>query len=586
MVETYHAKKRRGTAGIYGRGTRQVEPKPYWPGLEIDEQDRMKAGFSSSNVGINTNAEAAESKAKPVVKEDGQKDNDPTGEGKTMNGSASPPTKDSNDTKTKISTGDISNFRSRKRRRKLPANENDSSRNVLSQTPKNSSTIGEEQEGGSSNNAKSSIETARNGAKPMDRPPQDSIMENAVIQNTISVPTPSTKNQATAEAAAATKNNTPTPHRKMIQSTNKTDDQSSLSSSDTRPTGATPRALVKFLVQKKLPILDKVVSDIRDVLFGMVSRSPALLHKHLAEAATTSSQSSRVSIVDNGEINNICNSANSQEGINYTGTLESGRKLPPQVDSMSNFQDICKRQEKLLDRICEMELAAEKRDERSKQIQEQNQTLQQQKDQRQYQQEESSPAKPQRDYYEILEDANAGLKWKLEKANSSIETYRLELEERDKSIQGLKESKRLVQSMFQSSVNEQFRVIETHINSLNVERAENEKLRKRILLLTNESLRSAETEPNNSASSFGVETVANDAAVFSGGKAPESALTNKKNLAYSHRVRHRQKNGHQQNLLCSLQSTNSLSRSAPDRDGLKVPTPTSPAYNPRTRHVT
>eukprot|EP00533_Pseudo-nitzschia_delicatissima_P009791 CAMPEP_0116081482 /NCGR_PEP_ID=MMETSP0327-20121206/2219_1 /TAXON_ID=44447 /ORGANISM="Pseudo-nitzschia delicatissima, Strain B596" /LENGTH=584 /DNA_ID=CAMNT_0003572217 /DNA_START=89 /DNA_END=1843 /DNA_ORIENTATION=- len=582
MVEFHQPKKRRGIAGISGRSTRAVEAKPYWPGLEIDEDDRNTASPGSNKDVDNRNEESVEPTIESPANEDKEKDDKrivSIGKGE---GSSTANSNGEEKGSKRRSTGDISIFRSRKRKRKLNVNDN------LARIPKSNGLTGEEQDV-RSNPAKappqSTVTTLKDSTNHAKAPPDIPTMTtvdttNEVIkkcaqpvdkaselQSTVTTPKDSTNQIAAAKATDDNKKgNTISPGNPP---SNKTGDQSSVSSSDTKSVGtATPRTLVNFLVKKKIPILDKVVSDIRDVLFGMVSRSPALLQKHLAEA----SQSSFTSTGDAG--------LGTQAGNDH---MESGRKQPPQQDNISKFEEICKRQEKLLDRIVEMELAAAKREEEfRKQIQEQKEALQQQNDQRQSQQDKDLTANLllQKEY-RILEKANASLKMKLERRNRSIEAYRLELHEKDSIIEGLEESKLLMKHSFQSRVEEQFGIIEKHTNSLKIERKESEKLRNRILVLeiekSNQGVEAAEADNLTP----GVETVDSTVVLAEG---PSSAPTSRKeHQAYSQRTRHRHANGQQ---VDSLQSTNGSSRKLMDKAGITYPSsPTSPAFSSRIRRT-
>mmetsp|Transcript_19332 Transcript_19332/g.48138 ORF Transcript_19332/g.48138 Transcript_19332/m.48138 type:complete len:613 (-) Transcript_19332:35-1873(-) len=610
MVEFHQPKKRRGIAGISGRSTRAVEAKPYWPGLEIDEDDRNTASPGSNKDVDNRNEKSVEPTIESPANEDKEKDDKrivSIGKGE---GSSTANSNGEEKGSKRRSTGDISIFRSRKRKRKLNVNDN------LARIPKSNGLTGEEQDV-RSNPAKappdiptmttvdtpdeitkkrvlpveiaselqSTVTTLKDSTNHAKAPPDIPTMTtvdttNEVIkkcaqpvdkaselQSTVTTPKDSTNQIAAAKATDDNKKgNTISPGNPP---SNKTGDQSSVSSSDTKSVGtATPRTLVNFLVKKKIPILDKVVSDIRDVLFGMVSRSPALLQKHLAEA----SQSSFTSTGDAG--------LGTQAGNNH---MESGRKQPPQQDNISKFEEICKRQEKLLDRIVEMELAAAKREEEfRKQIQEQKEALQQQNDQRQSQQDKDLTANLllQKEY-RILEKANASLKMKLERRNRSIEAYRLELHEKDSIIEGLEESKLLMKHSFQSRVEEQFGIIEKHTNSLKIERKESEKLRNRILVLeiekSNQGVEAAEADNLTP----GVETVDSTVVLAEG---PSSAPTSRKeHQAYSQRTRHRHANGQQ---VDSLQSTNGSSRKLMDKAGITYPSsPTSPAFSSRIRRT-
>jgi hypothetical protein len=589
MVEFYHAKKRRGIAGLSGRTTtRVVEPKPYWPGLEIDEHDRDKSRHGSNNNSIdnNENTDAMKSNIETSAKENMQ-DNDKTvvsigrvEESSAINSNAegetkpSPSMNDSRKGNTNRYAGSISTFRSRKRKRNPSANNNYVSDNALPQLPGNNSMTGEEQEGGSdtantlvdTTSTSTTVGTANEVTRKCSQPIVKTMRTSTtnIIGSLTNVST--NNNHATAKATDAIKTITPAPARKTNNhaNDNNSDDLSSVSSSS--ETRATPRVLVNFLLHQKFPVLDQVVSDIRDILSGMVSRSPALLQKHLARAATTSPALTGANTGNDREINNSNNNNNtnnSHGGMDHNyDALKSEQKQPPQQETISKLQDICKRQEMLLDRITGMESAATRREIAFlKQTQEEEQAhyhhQHQQQEQRQCQ-EEDSTAKLQRDY-QTLQETNANLQMKLERKNTSIETYRLELKERGKTIGELEGSKRSIHCTFQSRFDEQFRelserecIIEKQRNLLRIARLENEKLRNRIVVLEEER--------------------------------PRSVVEAEVNHAYnSHRIRHT--NGQEEKLLCSFQATtgSSLRTSTQDRDGNTIHGTTSSAYNPRVR---
>ena len=526
MVEFYHAKKRRGIAGQPGKSTRVGEPKPYWPGLEIDEDGATNADDSNST-GVKSNGDAigVGSIKEPSNAEDVLDEVMATEESKPNNSGASPAME-------KRPKTDLSTFRSRKRRRKVSSNHDVPKMDSLSETPNNSGSPQVEQETqGADEKLPPPIEETttvapsaeeditEHSSEPKNATSQDSLQQKPETQETVR--TVDAENQAPTVATAPKENES----NSVQQQNNKKEHQSSGPSSDN--TKATPRVLVKFLVQKKIPSLERVVSDIRDVLLGMVSRSPTLLQKHMGEITSASSSQSQSSQVSMGDMSGYTN-ANSQD------TSSHASKIPE--DSMSKFLEICKRQEQMMDRLDKKEQAVEKREELLfKQIQQHESAQKQRKDEDQNQQEE------------IL-----SLRKQLEKANQSMESYRSKLEEKEKTLENLEEAKRLVQVRYQTRVKEQFRVIEEQTNALKTERAENEMLKKRIALL--------EREEHD-------ETVSND-------------FSPREHHAFSHRVRHRQPNGARQKNLCSLQSSNGSPRNTLVRDDIA---PSSPAYNPRIR---
>ena len=573
MVEFYQPKKRRGIAGRRTT-TRVVEPKPYWPGLEIDEHDSDKSRRGIDNNTENTNTmksnietsanEGRQDSPKAIVSIERVEGSSAEGETKP-----SPSMNDSKKGNTNTNTnsrhvGGISTFRPRKRKRKPSINNNDVGDNAIPQLPGNTTMTGEEQEQeqgsdiaknalvDSTSATSTTVGTANEVTRKCSHPIVNTTTGPSTTNSTGSLTNVSTNNNnhATAKATDAINTITPVPAKKTNTTNNyanndnnNSDDQSSVSSSsDTR---ATPRVLVKFLLHQKFPLLDRVVSDIRDILTGMVSRSPALLQKHLAKTSTTTlpplpwGNTGNNREINNGGIEDNDNASRSE------------RNTPPQQETMSKLEDICKRQEMLLDRMTGMESAAARREEEFlKQTQEEKQAqqqAQQQKEQRQRQrQQEDSTAKLQRDY-QTLQEANASLQMKLEAKNHSIETYRLQLEEKGKTIGELEGSKRSIHGTFQSRFDEQFRelserecLIEKQRNLLKIARLENEKLRNRI------GLRVLEEGRPRSA----VETDAD---------ADADA-----NHAYnSHRIRHA--NGQQ------------------DRYGNIIHGTTSSAYNPRIR---
>ena len=551
MVEFYQPKKRPGIAGRRTT-TRVVEPKPYWPGLEIDEHDRDKSRHGRNDNKNNGNADAVKFNIETSAKEGSQDSpkaivsvervdgssatdiNDVEGETKP-----SPPMNDSKKGNTNNRhLGGISTFRPRKRKRKPSININNVGDNALPHLPGNTTMPGEEQEGGHdiaknalincTSAASTTVGTASEVTRKCSQPIVDATgtsttnSTGSLTNNSTNINSPATNNHATAKATDAINNTIiPVPARKTNTTnnpanndSNHSDDQSSVSSSsDAR---ATPRVLVKFLLHQKIPLLDQVVSDIRDILTGMVSRSPALLQKHLARAATTRSPAHPITntgndreITSNESNNNNINDKrtnNSQGGMmdDNNNVLKSEQKQ----EAVSKLEDICKRQEMLLDR---MESAAARREEEFlKQTQEEKQAhqlQQQQKKQRQRQQEDSA-AKLQRDY-QLLQQANASLQMKLEAKNHSIETYRFELEEKGKTIGELEGSRRSIHGTFQLRFDEQFRelserecTIEKQRNLLKIARVENEKLRHRIEVLEEGMPRSAvEADANHAYNS-------------------------------------------------------------------------------------
>lgn len=574
MVEFYHPKKRRGIAGVFGRTTR-VEPQPYWPGLEIDEHDRKKSCNGSNIVDDNGKNNAKKSDTKSNTEEDNQNNDENIDcfgmveESSTINSNAereikpSPSMNDARKGNTNRCSASISAFRSRKRKKTI--HQNKTSENAHPQLPGNKSNT-------TNTRVATDTSTAVKTANVVVRKCAGSI-DTTAKNFTASSLKLSTNSHAIVRAKTATQNITPISARKTNNTSDNTHDLSSVSSSDVRSAeSTTPRALVNFLLQEKFPVLDEVVSNIREILFGMISRSPVLLQKHLAMAATKPLPPAGADTENILESNNDRNRKNDHGGMNHNDMLRSERKQPPQEETLSKLQDICQRHEMLLDRLAGIESAATRREkvlheetQKEKQIQDLEQ--QQQNEQRQCHQEEDS-VKLQRDY-QTLQKANASLKLKLKRSNDSIESYVQTIEE-------LEESKRSINGMFQSRFDEQFRelserecTIETQRNVLQIARIENKKLRNRIVVL--EEGRPWNTETEGDHSRVGISTVAHAV-----GGNPMSVPSRKEHNAYSHRIRHRAD---------SLQLTNSsfLETSTPDRDAITIPSLTSTAYNPRIR---
>lgn len=544
------------------------EPKPYWPGLEIEEQDKTKAsGGMNTNNDANGKGNEVETNTNMSAKEDLKK-----GEkrivsiGREEEGSSAINANETGKANTTRSTGDVSRFRSRKRRRKLHSSDN------LSKLSE-SNDIAIDGEKGQSDPAKSTTNVAISStivatSNEANKKYAEPVGKASVLQHTVTTTEESSNNSTAAKAPNETAKGYATSPGKGANG--KTDDQSSVSSSEIRSTvAATPRTLVNFLVQRKIPILDKVVSDIREVLFGMVSRSPSLLQKYLEEASQSSFASNSVGV-------------HTQVGNNNSSVLESERKKSPKEDD--KFDAICKQQELLMDRIGEMELAATKREkEFSAQIQEQNQLLQQQNDEWQFQRQQQDWIEKLQSDYKLLEEANVKLNEKLERRNRTIETYRLELEEKDRTIVGLKQSKRLMKHSFQSCIEEQLGVIEKHRQSLEIERRENEKLRKRILLLEGEEDNRSVESVTAENESVDDETATKTSIVVLGEASQSTGKGRDEHAAYRHRVRQRHANGQQQKDAYSLQSTTSSSRSVLENSGITRPSSSSRAFSPRVR---
>lgn len=547
MVEFHVPKKRRGIAGLSKNINNPETPTPFWPGLEIDEHDIAKANNGSINIGDNGKSDTVDSSFGFPAKEDGNKEtktDSSTGrveEDNTIDSNLHPPTNDSK--KSSVATtrpeGGVISFRSRKRRRKPSANPNDTNNNDIPQLCGDKST-----ENTLTETVGDADGLVKKCAQPIDTTEGTSATQGTATFEEISTNDHETAKQ-TANATTASKESTDNPLRNSNHSKSNTDDLSSVSSNETRTSGSTPRARIKFLLQKKLPELDKVASSIRDILFRMISPSPALLQNKSSPSACT-----------RGSNHSSKNASQDKETDRYNAVDLEQRK-PPQEEAFSKLQDICKRQEVLLDRIAEMELTASKREkELREQTQVQKDTLQ--KQQNQYQQQKDLTAKLQRDY-QILQEANESLK-------VNLDAHRLELVAKDEFIEELEDSRRSIQTRFQSRIDEQFRVIEKHTNLLAIERVENEKLRNRIILLEKGVLRSAEEKDNH-----GVDMGAHGSTFYKG-ESPVSRRSGKEHHAYSNRKRHRQNNEQQQN-------------SAPDRGGSTVPSTTSSAYNRRIRRI-
>ena len=208
----------------------------------------------------------------------------------------------------------------------------------------------------------------------------------------------------------------------------------------------TPTALAGFLLRKKLPVIDEVLSNIRDVLLGMVS--PSLQN--------------RITTTSGGTMSHSCSNSNSSKNnlnVNVNSTKQSHNQHEEEEEGevvvTSKFHDVCEQQEKFLERMERIELAAAKREE---------EFLKRTTEEPQNRREEN-------------------LVTELKRHIQDKSKYQSEIKEKNRVIKDLKESKRSTQRLFQSRLDEQFR-------ELSKRETENENLRKRIAILEQSSKKS------------------------------------------------------------------------------------------------
>ena len=578
MVEFHYAKKRRGIASITGKSNRAVEPKPYWPGLEIDEHDRKKSSHGRINNDINGDITSINPNIQSHSEEEtrGKMDGATSSETQEESGTSgqSSATNDQKNSSTKRCAVGVPKFRSRKRKSKISINLC-SGDNLPKKGPNDIRLTGEKQEVGinMTNNHAVALSSTKAGMRKIAQS-IEAITKDSSKNDTASFENVSGDDKLSDRISAVTMNSNLVSSKKTNVVDDNKDDLSSTSSNEGKPSiSTTPRALVTFLLRKKFPVLDDVLSSIRDILFGMVSQSPAILQKHLAKATTTSHAASATRSSDSGNFQIPLRGKSHEETI-------------------SKLQDICKRQEILLDRIAGIESATRLEDCRNQtqdgDVTQRLRHRQQPKEQRQVQKEIDSTTKLHRDYQK-LQETNTSLKMKLDASNKSIESHRLELQAYIETIQELEKSKRSIQYTFRSRFDEQFRelserdlIIEKQRTLLRVARAENEKLRGRIVRLEDGRYRSSDSNHYR-----GSDISANENFAFLA-EDIETTHSHEGHHAYSHRIRDSSSNGKQQKNLCSLQLTNvsAFGSGAPVMSGISNASSTNSAYIPRIRHTT
>jgi hypothetical protein len=194
----------------------------------------------------------------------------------------------------------------------------------------------------------------------------------------------------------------------------------------------TPTALASFLLRTKLPVIDDVLSNIRDVLLGMVS--PSLQNG--------------ITKISGGTMSHSCSKSKNNINDNVNHTKQSQNRHEEEKGSevviTSKFLDVCEQQEKFLERMERMESAAAKREEEF--------------------------------LKRTTERREENLTTELKRHLHDKTRYQSEIKEKNRVIKDLKESKRSIQRLFQSRLDEQFL-------ELSKRETENENLRNRISIL-------------------------------------------------------------------------------------------------------
>ena len=595
MVEFYQPIKKRGIAGK--RTTRVVEtPKPYWPGLEIDEFDRKKANRNSVNVTSNnsnnfhinsnvgtTNAEkssfktGAESSAKNRIlfidrlakssdsgningreeragtllgssNELGKETDTKDSKGNCATPSPSANTNTNTNTNTCSSRNGTPTSRSKKRKRKRPFKNNIVEDNKAA-LPKldnnnnhnhndNDNHAVEEHHKHQHQQARKSVvgkDTAGNGNGTNSGNERNGNHEGAIQSQTTALLVAREKSSETISRA---KTNTPTSDQQARAASGVSGPTASTNSTTATTAIPTPRVLIRLLLKKKFPVLEECVSNIRDILLGMVSGSPALLQKRLTATETSSPSSPLVSSQSSSTINDDINADIHTTTNNDVIKSDHGGETQIQTQTQTNYNDIrqqeaiskfeviCKRQEVLLDRIDGLESAAAKREEEFC-----RHTLERKQQQHQHHLREE-------DVVAQLQIDNSILKLQLQEA---------------------KESKESIQKMFQSRLDEQFRelaqrdgVAKKQRQELITALMENEMLRNKLTGLLDKGRTTQigdDAHINPPFEESGTAAAAKKG--FRSGTAPNAAY-------HSNRIRHRHGQDHgqaqQQKRSCCLQS--------------------------------
>ncbi|VEU41059.1 unnamed protein product [Pseudo-nitzschia multistriata] len=408
MVEVYQPKKRRGIAGQ--RTTRVTRtPKPYWPGLEIDEHDRTKAGGCSGLVGAPKEGEGNSSPPGSVRGPTGGEipERDAAGQKTVAHHDGPPSGVSAAPGKSGSAAG---RFRKRKRRSDTRTGASEGNPPFPGHGGASRAGDGDGAEAGSRSGAEAAATdkpAAALGAGPgsAERETTPGPTEPAAGDPATTAPLhageEANPNHPSGDATGTTPKGSGGPKRTPASAGSRS--TASEATSVVTPSKTTPRALVRFLLRKKFPVLADCVAYIRDVLSGMVSGSPALLQKHLTASETASLSS--FGLPQNGSNNTSSNGSNQQQQ----------QQQQAQHEALLGFEDICNRQEALLDRMAGLESALGKREE------------------------ESPVPAPERESLESPRAAEAALRLELEEARASAasvkEFFRSRLEEQFRELE-------------------------------------------------------------------------------------------------------------------------------------------------------
>jgi len=272
----------------------------------------------------------------------------------------------------------------------------------------------------------------------------------------------------------------------------------------------TPTAFACFLLRKKLPVIDEVLSSIRHVLLGMVAPS---LKNQIATSGGTS--------------NNL------DDSVNLTKQSQNHDEESKVV--CSQFRDICEQQDKFLERIEKLESAAAKREEKFLKRIEKEQ-----------------------------ERREENLATELKRHLQEKSRFQSELKEKDRVINDLKESKRSIQRLFQSRLDEQFHeltkretIIGKQKREFEMTRKENEDFRTQIVMLEQRkktNIPVLATVDRRIQITEATNHVSNLVTACQGGsqtdEMADSSNVKKCASAYNHRIRRRHERAQ-----CSLQTT-------------------------------
>jgi len=263
----------------------------------------------------------------------------------------------------------------------------------------------------------------------------------------------------------------------------------------------TPTAFACFLLRKKLPVIDEVLSNIRHVLQRMVAPS---LKNQIGTSGGTS--------------NNL------DDNVNLTKQSQNQDEESKVV--CSQFRDICEQQDNFLERIEKLESAAAKREEKFLKRIEKEQ-----------------------------ERREENLATELKRHLQEKSRFQSELKEKDRVIKDLKESKRSIQRLFQSRLDEQFHeltkretIIGKQKREFEMTRKENEDFRNQIVLLEQ---RKKTNIPVLATADGRIQiTEATKHVSCQTDEMADSSNVKKCASAYNHRIRRRRERAQ-----CSLQTT-------------------------------